>query len=160
MMMKMMIDMTKKLCFKVLILGVIILLFTSCKEDVLDMLEKREYFSFIVNESGNDVKIIFDKGSSIEKSYDIRTGTELEIPDTDRWSMYVKTPQYDTVWFEFADSSSYIHCYALYHDRMGQDSIVYTPAENNIFDCSSDGTGAWKLSKIRTQKYRMEYTVR
>jgi hypothetical protein len=104
--------------------------------------------------------VIFDKGSSIEKAYQIIDGEELEIPDTDRWSMYVKTFPADTVWFEFADSTGYIHTYKTLTDRYGQDSIVYSPADNNILDCNSDGTGAWKKSEIRTQKYKLVYTIK
>lgn len=132
----------------------------SCERNPLGILEKREYFSFIRNESGKDVKVILDKGSNIEKSYQVPDGEELEIPDTDRWSMYVKTFPADTVWFEFADSTGYIHSYKTLTDRYGQDSIVYSPAVNNILDCSSDGTGAWKKSEIRTQKYKLVYTIK
>lgn len=132
----------------------------SCKRDVLQFLEKREYFSFIRNESGMDVKVFLDKGSNIEKVYDIQDGQELEIPDTDRWSMYVKTFPADTVWFEFSDSTGYIHSYKTLTDIYGQDSIVYSPAVNNILNCNSDGTGAWKKSEIRTQKYKLVYTIK
>ena len=132
----------------------------SCERNLLGMLEKREYFSFIRNESGQDIKVIFDKGSSIEKSYQVPDGEELEIPDTDRWTMHVKTFPADTVWFEFADSTGYLHSYKTLTDRYGQDSIVYSPAENNILDCNSDGTGAWKKSEIRTQKYKLVYTIK
>ena len=132
----------------------------SCERNLLGMLEKREYFSFIRNESGQDVKVIFDKGSNIEKSYQVPDGEELEIPDTDRWTMHVKTFPTDTVWFEFADSTGYIHSYKTLTDRYGQDSIVYSPAENNILDCNSDGTGAWKKTEIRTQKYKLVYTIK
>ena len=132
----------------------------SCERNLLGMLEKREYFSFIRNESGKDVKVIFDKGSSIEKVYQIIDGEELEIPDTNRWTMHVKTFPADTVWFEFADSTDYIHSYKTLTDRYGQDSIVYSPADNNILDCNSDGIGAWKKSEIRTQKYKLVYTIK
>lgn len=83
-----------KKCVVISILACLVLLWLeSCERNLLGMLEKREYFSFIRNESGKDVKVILDKGSSIEKAYQIIDGEELEIPDTDRTALYIRPPK-------------------------------------------------------------------
>lgn len=142
-----------------LVWGLLLLAFTSCERHLMGLWDKREYFSFIRNESGKDVKVVFDKGSNIEKAYEIDNGQELEIPDTKRWSLYVKTFPSDTVCFEFADSTSLIHFYKTLTDINGQDSVAYYPADNNIFDCNTEGTGSWKKSEIRNHKYKLKYTL-
>lgn len=128
---------------------------TSCESELIHMFDKLEYYSFLRNESGKDVKVVMLKGTYAESTFDLPAGHELEIPDTDRWNLYVKSRPADTVWFEFADSTVLFHAYSSRND-----TVTYVPSDNNIFACSSDGTGAWKRTRIRPQKYRLDYTIR
>ncbi len=145
-----------------------ILFMSSCSDGLLSMFDKARDDAYITNQTDCDVTIRRkyyystenDPGDSL---YVIPAGRTLQIPITDRWSMSLHTHEFDTVWFYFSDSTSYIHTAHAMRDRKGQDSIVYDPADYNILKINGlstkPGDNSWTYSKIKGKHYRYDFHV-
>lgn len=147
-----------------------LLALTSCGDmsDWLYMFDKARDDAYITNETDCDVIIrrkyfYHTEEYAGDSLYIIAAGQELEIPITDRWSMSLHHQEYDTVWFNFADGTSYIHTAHAMRDRNGYDSIVYEPKDYNILKInnlsSQKEDNSWTHTKIKGRHYRYDFYV-
>lgn len=145
-------------------------LLSSCGDldvtDLLYMFDKKRDNAFITNETDCDVIIrrkYFYRSEDTDSLYRIPAGKELEIPITDRWNMAQHTQEFDTVFFNFADGTSYIHTAHAMRDIHGQDSIVYEPKDYNILKINNLSNkkedNSWKYSKIKGRHYRYDFYI-
>ncbi len=142
------------------------LTFTSCHdaENIIDSLNKLSYQSYLRNESGQDVTVIMRPSrhsSEKECTWLVPKGSEIEIPDTERWGLMQRVYESDTVFFLFADGTRVLHYYTT--ENYPSDKHLFVPQVNNIF-CTGLGIpekeDTWTATKIRPQKYREEYIIR
>jgi len=148
----------------------VILCLNSCDnmEDLLYMFDKARDDAYITNQTDCDVTIrrkyfYHTEENPGDSLYIIAAGQQLEIPVTDHWSMSRHFYEFDTVWFYFADGTSYIHTAHSMRDMYGNDSIVYNPSDYNILKINTLSTkkedNCWTHSKIKGRHYRYDFYV-
>lgn len=103
---------------------------------------KREYHSFIHNESGKKVTVNY-RYQTEPRSITINPDEMVEIPDIEQWSL-TTTPEDDTVYFVYADTTIMHTCEKVIADN-GTGQLRFHPAENNILNDELDN-GSWILS--------------
>lgn len=142
------------------------LAFTSCDkaEDVIYLLDKISYTSYLRNESGQDVTVImrpYRHQSVRDCSWFVPKDSVVEIPDTERWGLQQHVFESDTVFFKFTDGTTVLHYYSTLN--YPSDNHTYVPAVDNIFYIGLDipvGKESWQTVKVRPKLYRYEYTIK
>lgn len=138
---------------------------SSCDktEDIISGFDKVSYQSYLRNESGQDVTVIFRPngiGAIEQYSRFVPKDSTVEIPDTELWGLQQRVWESDTVKFLFADGTCVLHYYLT--ENYPSDKHIFVPEDNNIFFIGldiPDEKVSWIRTRIRPNKYRYDYVI-
>lgn len=136
----------------------------STAEDLLDGLNKAESTSYLRNESGQDVTVVFRpcRHATLEScTWFVPKDSVVEIYDTEQWGLQQHINRSDTVFFRFADGTEVLHYYI--DDHYPNHDIRFVPATNNIFSIGldvPDDAESWIKTKLPHNKCHNEYVIK